>query len=380
MNSIVREKCAICNNIIEKIFELEHIPITLSCSASLEKYNYGKLSFSKCKTCSTIQLNELIPLNILYEKSHNFTSVGKIWSDYFKCLVEKLQTNITDKNVLEIGCPSGKLAMNNINYNKWYIVDLNKNNSIKFNDKIHFIQGCFDKNFQINDRIDVITHSHLFEHIYEPNDFLKKCYELLVDDGEMIFGIPNMKYLADNDLCLFLGIFFEHTIFMNKENVIYLLKKHGFDIVEIIDYLNHSTIYHVKKTKQLNTLLNIAHSNELQITDYFEKFMSGINKYKLFIDDCNLIICNTNKPVYIFAASYNTQILLSMGIEIKYLKGILDNAKDKENTYLYGFELLVYSPDVIINNDSIVILKNSFYGDEIKEQLLTLNPRTQILM
>lgn len=380
MNSIARTECAICNNIIEKIFDLEHVPITLSCSASLENYNYAKLSFSKCKICNTIQLNKLIPLNILYEKSHNFTSVGKIWSEYFKCLVDKLQTNITDKNILEIGCPSGKLAMNNNNYNKWYIVDFNKNDSIKFNDKIHFIQGCFDKNFEINERIDVITHSHLFEHIYEPNDFLKKCYELLVDDGEMIFGIPNMKYLADNDLCLFLGIFFEHTIFMNKENVIYLLKKHGFEIVEIIDYLNHSTIYHVKKTKQLNTLLNIAHSDELHITDYFQKFMSGINKYKLFIDDCNLIICNTNKPVYIFAASYNTQILLSMGIEIKYLKGILDNAKDKQNTYLYGFELLVYNPDVIINNDSIVILKNSFYGDEIKEQLLTLNPRTQILM
>jgi 2-polyprenyl-3-methyl-5-hydroxy-6-metoxy-1,4-benzoquinol methylase len=380
MNSIVREECAICTNIIEKIFELEHIPITLSCSASLEKYNYAKLSFSKCKTCNTIQLNELIPLNILYEKSHNFTSVGKIWSDYFKCLVDKLQTNITDKNILEIGCPSGKLAMNNINYNKWYIVDLNKNDSIKFNDKINFIQGCFDKNFEINDRIDVITHSHLFEHIYEPNDFLKKCYELLVDDGEMIFGIPNMKYLADNDLCLFLGIFFEHTIFMNKENIIYLLKKHGFEIVEIIDYLNHSTIYHVKKTKQLNTLLNGAHADELQITDYFEKFTNCINKYNLFINDCNLIICNTNKPVYIFSASYNTQILLSMGIEIKYLKGILDNSKDKQNKYFYGFELLISSPDVIINNDSIIILKNSFYCDEIKEQLLTLNPRTQILM
>jgi hypothetical protein len=87
--------------------------------------------------------------------------------------------------------------------------------------------------------------------------------------------------------------------------------------------------------------LNVAYSCELQITDYFEKFMAGINKYKLFIDDCNLIMCNTNKPVYIFAASYNTQILLSMGIEIKCLKGILDNAKDKENTYLYGFELLI---------------------------------------
>ena len=380
MNYIIREECAVCSNFIEKIFDLENIPVTLSCSSSLEKYNYATLSFSKCIKCNTIQLNKLIPLNILYEKSHNFTSFGKIWNDYFTCLVDKLQPNITNKNILEIGCPSGKLAMNNINYNKWYIVDLNKNDSIKFNDKIHFIQGCFDKNFEINEKVDIITHSHLFEHIYEPNDFLKKCYELLVDDGEMIFGIPNMQYLADNDLCLFMGIFFEHTIFMNKKNVIYLLKKHSFEIVEIIDYLNHSTIYHVKKTKQLNIVLNVAHSYELQITDYFEKFMTCINKYKLFIDYCNSIICSTNKPVYIFAASYNTQMILSMGIEIKNLKGILDNAKDKQNKYLYGFELLIYSPDVLINNDSIVILKNSFYGNEIKEQLLNLNSKTQIFM
>jgi hypothetical protein len=47
MNSIIRKECAICNNIIEKIFDLEHIPITLSCSASLENYKYAKFSFSK---------------------------------------------------------------------------------------------------------------------------------------------------------------------------------------------------------------------------------------------------------------------------------------------------------------------------------------------
>ena len=121
MNYIKREECAICNNDVETIFDLENVPITLSCSVSLEKYNYATLSFSRCKNCNTIQLNKLIPLNILYAKSHNFTSVGKLWSEYFKCLIDKIQTYITDKTVLEIGCPSGKLAVNCTNYNKWYI-------------------------------------------------------------------------------------------------------------------------------------------------------------------------------------------------------------------------------------------------------------------
>jgi len=53
----------------------------------------------------------------------------------------------------------------------------------------------------------VIVHSHLFEHIYEPNLFLTKCYNLLDSDGEMFFGVPNIQNIADEQLCPFLGIF-----------------------------------------------------------------------------------------------------------------------------------------------------------------------------
>jgi 2-polyprenyl-3-methyl-5-hydroxy-6-metoxy-1,4-benzoquinol methylase len=341
----------------------------------IETYDFANLNFSQCEKCNTIQLANLIPLNILYNKSHNLTSFGKLWEGYFNVLIEKIQTNIDKKNILEVGCPSGKIALNCKNYNKWYIVEPNKNDSIKFNDKIYFIQKFFDSNFTINDNIDMIIHSHLLEHIYEPDVFLKKCYELLNDEGEMIFGIPNMQYLADNELCLFVGVFFEHTIFMNKENITYLLSKNGFDVLEIIDYVNHSTIYHVKKQK----IIRVCNS-EIKIKNYYNDFIKCIDTYKLFINKCNLIISNTNKPVYIFGASYNTQFLLSMGLDIKYLTGLLDNSIEKQNKYLYGFDLLIYSPEILLYTDCIVIIKNSYYVNEIKDQLLNLNNNTQILM
>jgi hypothetical protein len=39
----------------------------------------------------------------------------------------------------------------------------------------------------------------------------------------MFFGVPNMQHFTETNICPFLGLFFEHTIFLNKENISYLL-------------------------------------------------------------------------------------------------------------------------------------------------------------
>lgn len=105
--------------------------------------------------------------------------------------------------------------------------------------------------------------------------------------------------------------------------------------------------------------------------------MKSINNYKIFTEHCNEIIVNTMKNVYIFGASYNTQILLSFGI--KNMKGIIDNCKEKQNKYLYGFELMIYHPDILINNDCIVIVKNGYYSDEIIKQVKSMNDNIEII-
>jgi 2-polyprenyl-3-methyl-5-hydroxy-6-metoxy-1,4-benzoquinol methylase len=367
--SIFRNKCAICNNDLNFIYSLDDVPINLSC-VDLDNiiYNFDKLSFSNCVECNTIQLNKLIPLNILYQNSHNTTSVGKTWENYFNLFKEKLQNVISNKIILEIGCPSGKIATKCNNYNKWYIVEPNKNNEISFNDKIIFIEKFFDNNFKLDEKVDIIVHSHLFEHIYSPNDFLKNCNELLNDGGEMIFGVPNMQYMVDNTL--FLGIFFEHTIFLNKENITYLLNNNGFEIIEIIDYENHSTIYHTKKNNAIKKELLI----NFKINNYYDNFFNLISEYNLFIEKCNIIINdNLNKDIYIFGASYNTQTLLFFGLN-KNIKGILDNCKEKQNKYFYGTKLKIYSPEILSSNDNaIVILKNGYYTNEIFLQIKKIN-------
>lgn len=370
---INRKECSICNGSLKNIYLFNNVPIKLSCVKNIDNFEYSKMSFSQCCSCNTIQLDKLIPPEILYSNSHNYNSVGETWKGYFHLFNEKINKILKDKNILEIGCPSGKIALTHNNYKKWYIVEPNKNNSIDFNEKIIFIETFFDYKFKINDKIDIIVHSHLFEHIYEPNVFLKKCYDVLEEDGEMIFGVPDMQHISENNLSLFLGIFFEHTIFLNKDNIVYLLKQNGFDIIDIINYENHSTIYHAKKSKNFNLI------NVVPINNYFETFMNSISVFLNNIKYFNSIIENTNKNVYIFGASYNTQLLLTIGLNINKINGILDNCKHKQNKYLYGYNLIINNPEIIKENDCIIILHNGYYSNEIRKQLKNINSNAEII-
>lgn len=380
---IKRTKCSICEkDLINNFYYIDNIPIKLYCSNEYINKT-ERLSFFNCYYCNTIQLSYLVPLDILYSDSHNYISVGNVWNNYFKLFTQNIVNIIENKNILEIGCPSGKIAQQLDNYNKWFIIDPNKNENINFKNNIYFIQSLFDNDFHISDKIDIIIHSHLFEHIYEPNIFLKKCYEILDNNGEMFFGVPNMEFIAKNELCPFLGIFFEHTIFLNKINITYLLEKNKFKIKNIIDYENHSTLYHVVKNNNFenndlsNSLNNVFKHNDI----YNIQFKETLQKYYSFVKKCQKIIeDNKDHKIYSFGASYNSQYILSFGLNNYKMDGIIDNCKEKQGKYLYGYDLKIFSPDVLINNNCIVILKNGYYSNEIKEQIKNININTIIII
>ena len=94
---INRNACAICDGMLINIYKLPNMPVSLSCTSvpCCDKYT---LSYAICENCNTIQLDKLIPLDILYSESHNFVSVGEIWKNYFECFCSKISTVIEKKN------------------------------------------------------------------------------------------------------------------------------------------------------------------------------------------------------------------------------------------------------------------------------------------
>ena len=359
---ILRKECAICSGKLDSLYVVDKMPIKLLCGSE-SGGDCSPMSFSICQCCNTIQLDRLIPLDILYSSSHNTVSVGKIWDNYFEVFCNKVGDIVEGKVVLEIGDPSGRVACALDNYKDWYIVEPNKNESVQWKENVHFIEGFFDESFSLGFSVDCIIHSHVFEHMYSPNAFLKKCWDVLKEGGEMFFGIPNMDYISQLDLAPCSGVFFEHTIFMNKENIEYLLKRNGFNILSVYDYENHSILYHVEKC--------IIHSiiELVPITNYKGIFLDSVEKWKGMIR-----LVDDSMDTYIFGASYNSQYLLTLGMSERKIKGILDNCKEKQGKYLYGYSFMVYPPSIICEKKCCVIVKNGYYSNEIIDQLLQLNP------
>jgi predicted SAM-dependent methyltransferase len=371
---IERNDCINCNFKLKHFFVQEKFPIKF-CVVN-EFTNIKKtLSFSICEKCNIIQLDKLVKLDELYDIGHNYDIIGNTWKKFFNFFNDIINKYIINANILEIGCPSGKIAMLNRGFKNWYIVDPNVK---KIDNKdVHSINTFFDEKFKINKQIDLIIHSHLFEHIYNPHDFLKNCHIILKDNGKMIFAIPNMEHNLDYNIAPYGGVMFEHNIFYSKKTIVEMLEKNNFEILNIYDFENHSIIFETKKVMKLKNFLKIENN-----INYLSKFYKNIEYYDKFINNCSTIcLCESNKEkkIYLFGASYNTQILLYMGLHKLNVVGILDNCIQKQNKYLYGYNIKIYSPKILIDNNCIVILKNGYYSDEIKKQIILLNKNIIII-
>ena len=104
------------------------------------------------------------------------------------------------------------------------------------------------------------------------------------------------------------------------------------------------------------------------------------NYYEEIVKNMNLQIEKIKGKIYLFGGHIFSQYLIQFGLNIEKIIGILDNSKDKENDILYGTNLIVKNPSIIVDNENVyVIVKAATYQEEIENQLYELNPSVIII-
>ena len=322
-----------------------------------------------------IQLKDRLDIAKLYEKSHNSGAVGQIWRRHHCEFAEFIKKHAVGGSVLELGGGHGILHSLLSDFanltDDWTIIEPGDNTKKQGNLKL--INKIFDDSTVLGRQYDVIIHSHLFEHLYEPVKTVKNLNNHMSGTGRMCFSLPNMKRMVEKGYVN--SINFEHTIFLPEDLVEEILNSGGFQIIEKQYFMDDHSIFYCCK-----------HNYSQRLFDYNAKQDYRALIKNLFVDreaeiaDLNRKIeLIQGRSVYLFGAHIFSQYLVSNGLETYRVKGILDNDKTKQGKRLYGTELIVRSPTILKNEDAAVVLRAGAYNDEIKSQLLTINNATIVI-
>ena len=358
---------------LELLYSFKNFPIFMGCvETNVEDDLKTNMDWYIGKQNGVIQLNPLIPLEILYKQSHGSGTVGTLWDNHhmeFAKFIKKYNR----KTLLEIGSGHGKMIHNYLNLDsksEWTVIEPNP--IIKNDNRIRVIKGLFDESFDMKASVDAIVHSHVIEHLYNPIALLTDINKKITNDCLHIFSIPNLEVMIDRNYTNALN--FEHTIFLTETVLEYVLKKSGFEIIEKKYFMeDHSIFYATQKTKNkpINSLINEYLKNKNNYKKY-------IQYHEELISDLNKKLDEIDEPVYLFGGHVFSQFLVNFGLNQDKIKFILDNDKKKQNKRLYGTTLFVKSPAIISEDKKPhIILRSGVYNDEIKSDIIeNINKKT----
>jgi len=350
---------------IEDLHSMNDFPVFMGCVEHSESEDIvAELSWQISKDSGFIQLKKLIPLEILYQAQH-IGAIGEIWKEHHRKFAYFLSKS-KPKSVFEIGGAHGILSQEYKKYGEisWTILEPNPE-PVKGCDA-KFIRGFFDEKFSYDEHVDTVVHSHVFEHIYEPNQFMYYIANFIEEGKKLVFSIPNMQAMLENYFTNCIN--FEHTIFLTEPYIDYILSKHGFRLLNKEYFMdNHSIFYEFIRDSAVNPIKlpnNLYEKNKLLYENY-------IDYHKDLISNINQKIENCETPIYIFGAHVFSQYLIGSGLDTSKVICLLDNDPVKQGKRLYGTNLMVQSPEILRNVTSpIVILKAGIYNAEIKKEII----------
>ena len=114
------------NDDLEPIFSIKNFPVFQGCVDSDQVDDIvSDLNFYISRSSGMVQLNPLLPLDVIYQGEHSPGSVGRVWQDHHRCFAEFINKYKPNK-VFEIGGSHGLLSENYYNLDPgidWTIIE-----------------------------------------------------------------------------------------------------------------------------------------------------------------------------------------------------------------------------------------------------------------
>ena len=367
MNFIDRNYCVLTGEKdLEPLYSFMNFPVFMGClEQPIAKDIKVDMAWWISRKTGLIQLNKVLPLEILYPESHGAGAIGELWDKHHKAFANFLKQT-KPSSVLEVGGAHGILSKEYQRSGKIPWTILEPNPSPVEDCGARFIKGFFDDKFSFEEPFEALVHSHVFEHIYEPDQFMRHLSGFMDDGKHLVFSLPNMQVMLERKYTNCIN--FEHTTFLTEPYVEFLLAKYGFRLLDKEYFMDDHSIFYAairdSSVKAIDLQCGLYETNKQLYLDY-------IHYHEDLIRELNGKISETSQPVYLFGAHVFAQYLIAFGLDTTRIVSLLDNDPKKHGKRLYGTSMMVQSPKKLKSeSEPVVILKAGVYNDEIKKDIL----------
>lgn len=327
-----------------------------------------------CDNCWLPQIPELAKANELFNNDYAyFSSTSSSWCKHAKDFVSKSieRFNLNEKSfVLEIASNDGYLLQYvKENQIRCLGVEPTEKTALEAEKKgIKIVKEFFSKdlvNKLKNKRIvpesgvDLLIANNVLAHVPNINDFIEGAKNILSSDGVFSVEFPHLLNLLKKNQ--FDTIYHEHYSYLSLNFLNKLSNKFGLYIFDVEEIPTHGGSLRVflskdkskKKSANMNKILSYENDFEIESFIPFETLQENAEKIKnqllTFLLDSkfdNKIICG-----YGAAAKANT-LLNFAGVKSDLIPFIVDNAKSKQNKYMPGSLIPIYSKEKL-NEENI---------------------------
>lgn len=355
--------CRICKGKIEEVLNLGSIfpsGFVLEQPTEAEKV---PLVLSRCTDCGLIQLKHTVNLDLMYRQYWYSSSLNKSMVSSLKEIVCEIEERVSLKEgdiVVDIGCNDGTMLEM---YSQPGILRVGFDPSLNLQRKQfplflfcndYFTYKAYHEGMGDGRGAKVVTAIAMFYDLPDPNSFVEDVKHILRDDG--IFVIQFTDLLSMYKSTAFDNICHEHLEYYRLHDVIGLLEKHNFDVIDVsYNDVNggsirvtacHAGRYKVDPSVSESLEKETEFLNNYSVED-FNKAVSGI-KFK--VSEFLKWVSSHSHRVYALGASTKGATLLQVcGVTEKQVPFAAEVNKDK-----FGLRTVGSNIEIISETDAFI--------------------------
>ena len=387
-------KCRFCNNSVEEIFlDLGMSPLANS-NLKLSELNnvesFYPLCSYFCSKCYLVQLDEFESPENIFSNYDYYSSFSDTWNKHIELFVNSIisRFNISQENqIIEIASNDGYLLKHFKKKNfpvlgiepATNIANDAESNGITTLNKFFGIQTARELSSS-GKKANILIAFNVLPHVPNLNDFVEGLKILLDSKGLLIiqFSAYLMNLIEKNEFDM---IYHEHFSYFSLHTLQKVFSLFGlciFDVEEVSVhggslrlFIKHEDNSDFKLTSNIEKLLLREKQFGLTDTSIYNKYPDKISIVKQNIWKFFISAKQENKKIVCYGAPAKANTLLNFcGIGKDFIEYTVDKNPHKQNLFLPGTHIPIYSPEKIrLTKPDYVLILPWNLKDEIMEQM-----------